>query len=157
MDFKKFKNSFLGGKKIFFVLVLLFAPALVSVAQQQSPYFVGPMAPGTVITERQDPYFVGPHAPMDFKGFVNYLISTLITPMFSIFLGAAAVFFLWNMMGVIRKNDQPEELAKMKEKAIWGIVAIAVMVSMWGLVNFFTGSLRLTDAPINLERFNQPL
>lgn len=95
---------------------------------------------------------------MSFKGFVDYLIGTLITPMFSIFLGAAVVFFLWNMMGVIRKSDQPEELAKMKEQAIWGIVAIAVMVSMWGLVNFFTGTLNLTtNSSINLERFNQPL
>ncbi|MBI5078190.1 MAG: hypothetical protein HZB11_02390 [Candidatus Yonathbacteria bacterium] len=154
MDFKIFKNSFISGKKTFFVLVLLFAPAMVTVAQQQSPYFVGPMAPGTVITERQDPYFVGPQQDMDFKGFVNYIISTLIKPTFSLFLGAAVVFFLWNMMGVIRKSDQPEELAKMKEKAIWGIVAIAVMVSMWGLVNFFTGSLKLSNNPVRLNQFD---
>ena len=94
---------------------------------------------------------------MDFKEFVYFLTSTLITPLFSLFLGAAVVFFLWNMMGVIQKNDQPEELAKMKEKAIWGIIAIAVMVSMWGLVNFFAGSLRLTNTPLDLERFNQTL
>jgi len=95
---------------------------------------------------------------MDFKDFVKFLIDTLITPLFSIFLGAAVVFFLWNMMGVIQKNDQPEELAKMKEKAIWGIVAIAVMVSMWGLVNFFSGTLRLdSNNSLNLDRFDQTL
>lgn len=95
---------------------------------------------------------------MDFKGFINYLVGTLITPLFSIFLAAAVVFFLWNMMGVIQKSDQPEELAKMKEKAIWGVVAIAVMVSMWGLVNFFTGTFKLnTTQRVNLDRFNRPL
>lgn len=94
---------------------------------------------------------------MAFKDFVDFLIGTLITPLLSIFLGAAVVFFLWNMMGIIRKTDQPEELAKMKEKAIWGVIAIAVMVSMWGLVNFFTGSLNLNTTPIDLERFGEGL
>ncbi len=95
---------------------------------------------------------------MAFKEFINYIINTLITPFFSIFLGAAVVFFLWNMMGVIRKSGQPEEIAKMKMQAIWGIVAIAVMVAMWGLVNFVTGSLKLkTSERINLDRFERPL
>ncbi len=95
---------------------------------------------------------------MDFKEFVNYIISTLITPLFSLFLGAAVVFFLWNMMGVYKNSDNPEELAKMKKQAMWGIIAITVMVSMWGLVNFVTGSLKLkTSERINLDRFEQPL
>lgn len=95
---------------------------------------------------------------MAFKEFVNYIISTLITPLFSLLLGAAVVFFLWNMMGIYQKSDQPEELAEVKKKAMWGIIAITVMVSMWGLVNFVTGSLKLnTTAPINLERFDRAL
>lgn len=90
---------------------------------------------------------------MDFKEFVNYLISSLVAPLFSIFLGVAVVFFLWNMFGVIRNADQPEELAKMKKQAMWSIIAIAVMVSMWGLVNFVTGSLKLNDSTVQLNQF----
>lgn len=51
------------------------------------------------------------------------------------------------MMGVIKKSGQPEEAAKMKSKALWGVIGIAVMVSMWGLVNFITGSLLLSNTP----------
>lgn len=87
---------------------------------------------------------------MDFKGLVQYLISSIITPLFGLFLGAAVVFFLWNIFGVISKSDQPEELANFKSKAVWGVVAIAVMVSMWGLVNFITGSLQLNTSS-NIE------
>lgn len=95
---------------------------------------------------------------MAFKEFVNYIISTLITPSFSIFLGAAVVFFLWNMMGVYKSSDNPEELAKVKKQAMWGIIAITIMVSMWGLVNFVTGSLQLkTSERINLDRFERGL
>lgn len=91
---------------------------------------------------------------MDFKTFISYIIQTFITPFFSIFLGAAVVFFMWNIFGVIRKSDQPEELTKMKEKAIWGAIAIAVMVAMWGLVTFFTGSLKLNTSHVSLPQYN---
>lgn len=94
---------------------------------------------------------------MDFRDFVNFLLSSVITPLFSIFLGAAVVFFLWNMLQMVKNSTQEEERAKMKEQAIWGVVAIAVMISMWGLVNFFTGSLRLNNNPVNLDRFSQPI
>lgn len=87
---------------------------------------------------------------MDFKGLVNYLIGGLVKPLFGLFLGAAVVFFLWNIFGIIRKSDQPEELANLKARAVWGVVAIAVMVSMWGLVNFITSSLQL-DTSTNIE------
>lgn len=89
---------------------------------------------------------------MDFKGFVDYLIHSFITPLFGILVGAAVVFFLWNIFGVIKNSDQPEELEKMKQKAVWGAVAIAVMVSMWGLVNFFTSTAKLdTTTRINVR------
>lgn len=91
---------------------------------------------------------------MDFAAFVNFLILTIIAPMYSFFLAAAVVFFLWNMMGVIRKSGSPEELAKMREKAIWGVIAIAVMVSMWGLVNFFTGTFKLNSSSLQINQLN---
>lgn len=141
MIIKKF-ISVLHIDKIILLFAVLVSP-IVAFAYGQSPSFVGPMSGGTVVTQRNDPYFVGPQGAMDFKDFVDYIISYLVTPLFTLFIMAAVVFFLWNMMGVIRKSDHPEELAKMKEKAIWGVVAIAVMVSMWGLVRFFTGSLKL--------------
>ncbi|MDO8604185.1 MAG: pilin [bacterium] len=126
-------------KKAVLLFVLLLSP-IVSFAYGQSPSFVGPMSPGTVVTERQDPYFVGPQNAMDFKGFVDYIISTIITPAIVIIFASAVVFFLWNMLRIIQKSGDAEERAKMKEQAIWGIVGIAVMASMWGLVSFVTGT-----------------
>lgn len=81
---------------------------------------------------------------MDFKELVDFMLTTLVRPAVDLILAAAVVFFLWNIMQVIRKSDQPDELEKFKSKAVWGIVAIAVMFSMWGLVNFLTSSARLS-------------
>ena len=87
---------------------------------------------------------------MDFKDLVDFIILAFVKPLMVIIFGAAIVFFLWNILGVIRKSDQPEELAKFKSKVVWGVIAIAVMVSMWGLVRFFTDSLNL-DTTTGIE------
>lgn len=79
----------------------------------------------------------------DFNGLVDLVITDFVKPATWLIMSLAVVFFLWNMMMVIKNSDNSEELSKFKDKAIWGIVAIAVMVSMWGLVNFVTGSLNL--------------
>lgn len=91
---------------------------------------------------------------MDFKEFINFVIQSFITPLFGLLVGAAVVFFLWNIFGVVKSSNQPEELAKFKSKAIWGIVAIAVMISMWGLINFVTGTLQMDTGRVSLPQYN---
>lgn len=94
---------------------------------------------------------------MDFKGLISFIITSFITPAITLIFSAAVVFFLWNMMEVIRKSDQPEELEKFKSKAVWGIIAIAVMSSMWGLVNFVTSSLKPNTAPATVPQLKMPV
>ncbi len=76
----------------------------------------------------------------DFKGLIEAIIENIAEPVVVLILALAIVFFLWNIAQYIRKADQPEELEKFKSGAIWGIVAISVMVSMWGLVRILVGT-----------------
>jgi hypothetical protein len=87
---------------------------------------------------------------MDFRDLVNFIIIRFISPATTLILAAAVVFFLWNIFQVIRNSDNPKELETFKTKAVWGIVAIAVMVSMWGLVNFVLSSARLDYGTITI-------
>ncbi len=89
----------------------------------------------------------------DFKGLVTALIVNIAEPAVLLILSLAVVFFLWNIAQYIRKADQPEELEKFKSGAVWGIIAIFVMVSMWGLVailvnTFNPGASRATGGSI---------
>lgn len=59
-------------------------------------------------------------------------------------LGAAVVFFLWGVFQFVMAAGDDEARAKGRNHIIYGIIGIAVMVSLWGLVNFFTGSAGLT-------------
>lgn len=89
---------------------------------------------------------------MDFKGLVNFIITGFISPATTLILAAAVVFFLWNIMQVIKNSDNPKELETFKTKAVWGIVGIAVMVSMWGLVNFVLKSAKLDYTQVNIPK-----
>lgn len=95
-----------------------------------------------VIVATGTPFFVMAET-RDFKEFVGFIISDFIKPATWLIMSLAVVFFLWNMAMAVKNSDNSEELEKFKSKAIWGIVAIAAMISMWGLVTFVTSSLDL--------------
>lgn len=94
-----------------------------------------------------------PIGTMDFKGLVAAIISNILQPLTGLILALAVVYFLWNIAQVIRKGDQPDELAKFKGKAIWGVVAIAVMVSLWGLVRILVNTF--VPGTTSVPLFNQ--
>lgn len=76
------------------------------------------------------------------SGLIAFLKDTLSTATVLI-LAAAVVYFLWNVFGYVMSAGDPDERAKKQSGIIWGVVGIAVMVSIWGLVNFLTSSAKL--------------
>lgn len=58
-------------------------------------------------------------------------------------LAAAVVFFLWGVFQFVRSAGDEEARKTGKNHIIYGVIGIAVMVSLWGLVAFLTGSANL--------------
>lgn len=73
---------------------------------------------------------------------VSFLQDALIIAT-GLILAAAIVFFLWGVAQFVRSAGDEEARKTGKNHIIYGIIGIAVMVSMWGLVNFLTGSADL--------------
>lgn len=71
-----------------------------------------------------------------FQNLLKLLVPTLIA--------LAVVWFIWNVFMFVIKDGEDKE--KAKSSMIWGIVAIAVMVSVWGLVNILTSTFKTGDA-----------
>lgn len=59
-------------------------------------------------------------------------------------LGAAVVFFLWGVFQFVMAAGEEEAREVGRNHMIYGIIGVAVMVSLWGLVNFFTTSASLS-------------
>lgn len=68
------------------------------------------------------------------------IIQDLLSGLFPILIALAVVLFLWGILKYIRASDNPEERTDGRELMVYGIVAIFVMVSFWGLVNILVGT-----------------
>lgn len=75
----------------------------------------------------------------DLVAFLRDALSTATV----LILALAVVYFLWNVFGFVMSAGDPEERAKKQSGIIYGVIGIAVMVSIWGLVNFLTKSASL--------------
>ena len=53
-------------------------------------------------------------------------------------IALAVVWFIWNVIRYTMSSDE-EKKGAAKSQMIWGIVAIAVIVSVWGLVTILQG------------------
>jgi len=66
------------------------------------------------------------------------VVSQTVTPLL---FSAALAWFIWSVIEFIRNSDNPEERKKGKNRMIWGIIALFVMVAYLGLTSVFTNSL----------------
>ena len=63
------------------------------------------------------------------------ILQGLLNGLFPILIAFAVVIFLWGVLKYIRSSDNPDQRTEGRELMVYGIIAIFVMVSLWGLVN----------------------
>lgn len=80
---------------------------------------------------------------MDFAGLLGFIVETLIRPLTVTILALAIVYFLWHTAQGILKGNSPEDRAQFRTRIVWSIVAIAVMVSLWGIVGLLLNTFDL--------------
>lgn len=65
----------------------------------------------------------------------------LINSTIPVIIGLAVIFFLWGLAKFILQTDSVEGRKSARDQMVWGIIAISVMVSIWGLVNLLRVAL----------------
>lgn len=73
------------------------------------------------------------------------LRTKVLTPLVAVLLTLALLAFFWGMIKYIKSLGSEKDKKDGKELMVWGIVALFVMVSVWGLVGLITGTLGFTD------------
>ena len=71
--------------------------------------------------------------------------SGLLSLAVPLIISLAVVYFIWNVFMFFIKEGEPKDEAK--KGIIWGIVAIFIMVSVWGLVNILSSTFQLGNGP----------
>ncbi len=66
------------------------------------------------------------------KTVLNYIIPILIT--------FAVIYFIWGVISYVISKDE-EARAESRDKIIYGVIGIFVIVAIWGLVGFLSTTL----------------
>jgi len=74
-------------------------------------------------------------APTDFKALVTLIIDSILTPIVALLFALALVSFLWGVVQFIQKADDPKGREAGRNKMLYGVIGLSVMLSVWALVN----------------------
>lgn len=72
---------------------------------------------------------------MTFADIVNNVIGLVLNPLVSLLIGVALIYFLWGIVTYVRAGDSTEKVAEGARMMLYGVVALFVMIAVWGLVN----------------------
>lgn len=80
----------------------------------------------------------------DIKGYMGSIMPILV--------GAALIVFIWGLIKFIGTAGDETGRTEGKQRMLWGIIALFVIVSIWGIVTFLqdatgTGTSATPDAP----------
>lgn len=84
----------------------------------------------------------------DMLGIFNDLINTILP----IIIALALLYFFWGLAQFVLAAGDETKQGEAKSIMIWGVIALFVMISVWGLVNILVETFGLdTAAPAILE------
>lgn len=80
------------------------------------------------------PYIAGAQNPGWIYNVTNGLLNVVFPIIVALLSALAVLFFVWGVVVFIAQTDNEQARAEGKQRMIWGIVALFVLVSVWGLV-----------------------
>ena len=91
---------------------------------------------------------------LTFRQFVLNIYNEFVASISYLFIAAAALFFAYGIFVFMRSDDQKKkEVAK--SRLLWGIIALFVMVSIWGIINILRYTFDLGDEDMRREQIYQ--
>ncbi|MFZ2523063.1 MAG: hypothetical protein WAW92_01620 [Minisyncoccia bacterium] len=71
-------------------------------------------------------------------------IGQIMNSVYYMLFTLAFVYFMWNMSQVVLKSGDPKAKEESRNKMVWGIVALFVMFSIYGIIAWIGASLNIT-------------
>jgi len=86
---------------------------------------------------------------MTLFGILN-IVAGLIQGATPIVVALALLYFFWGLASYILKSGDDEGQKKARNTMIWGILALFIMVSVWGIINVIRDTLLLDNSNIQV-------
>jgi hypothetical protein len=83
------------------------------------------------------------------RNMINWATCTINDALIPLLFAIALVAFIWGMIQFFLNPDSEDKKQKGKSFMLWGLIALFVMISIWGILNLFTRTFEFqnTEAP----------
>lgn len=81
-----------------------------------------------------------------FDSIIN-IINGIIIPLI---VAVAGLYFMWGVISYVTAGGAEEKRTEGRNMMIYGIIALFVMISVWGLVNILVKTFDITDETVPL-------
>lgn len=81
---------------------------------------------------------------------INFATCTLAHAVIPLLIGLAVVAFIYGIVKYFLNPDNEEKRKNGKSYMLWGIIALFVMVSFWGIVNIFSSTFGIKDKTVTM-------
>lgn len=88
-------------------------------------------------------------AQMGTIGYILCKINQLLTVVIPILVALGVVYFVWGVISYVVAGDE-EAKTKGRDRMIYGIIGLAVIVAVWGLVKILTNTFGVSDVSQNI-------
>ncbi len=97
-------------------------------------------------------YLFSPNiAYASFDSFLANVNQQIINPLISFLFALAIIYFLYGIFQFISNQDNEEKKTAGKAHMIWGVIGIAIMLSVWTLLNIILSTFNITDIKIDSQ------
>ena len=72
-----------------------------------------------------------------FNDLLQKILTNVVNPIIYLIMALAVVYFVWGVISYVISSDEEAKKAG-KNRMIWGIIGLVVIVGMWGLVGIVT-------------------
>jgi len=84
----------------------------------------------------------------DFASLVQRITTSILNPALILLMGIAVVLFLWGVVKYIQSGDKAEQRTESIRFMVWGVIALFVMVSVYGLITVIERTFNLDNSTI---------
>lgn len=82
----------------------------------------------------------------DITSIIDWVTCTLVKSVIPLLITLAVVGFIWGIVKYFLNPDNEEKRKQGKTFMVWGLIALFVMVSMWGIIGIFKSTFSLEES-----------
>ncbi len=84
-----------------------------------------------------------------FDTFLSHVITQILNPLIELIFAAALIYFFYGVFEFMANQSNDEAKTKGKSHMIWGIVGLAIMMGVWGILNIVLSTIGVDKGQVD--------